>query len=516
MAVRDPALFEPRSLSTRAIPLPRMRPGLEGLVCALVMIVALGASTGLTYLRAREAVLREIREGLIRLASSAALSIDGDVHRLLKSSDQRTSAEFLALAGKLESLRKASAHVRYAYTNVWKDGKVFFIVDNSPQYDIDGDGIPDDPPEIMSPYPDASPSLIRALTEQIATVDDEPYTDRWGTFISAYAPFFDSQHRFVGTVGLDLDLADLAERLQPLQHALKRLSIISVLFGIFFGVLVWYFRRQILQISELRRGMLADVEWAVALANDADRRELSLLSFLGHTCSQAETEEQPSAQKSGTCPGQTPDSSAAGRLEEIFHYEGLNPEKGVLDKSRCAAAVAAYLAVVRTPPMEHPRNVELRTWFSHVLADVTTRNPHLARAIRIHIDEALPEKLWFDPRELGLIVQIVVLFLTASEDGPLTLAMTIENEDIHEFDLGFSFIRKGTTAALSLPLFVEALSANGTGDAQTGSPRRLSAAIARRWLARCGARVGTAGKGELEAPGFCLTVKKAVEEASAQ
>lgn len=504
MAARDPAHFEPRSLSTRAIPLPRIRPGLEGLICALAMIIALGASTWFTYLRAREAVLREIREGLIRLASSAALSIDGDAHRLLDSPDQRTSAEFLVLAGKLEALRKASAHVRYVYTNVMKDGKVYFIVDNSPQFDIDGNGTPDEPPEIMSPYPDASPSLIRALKEQVAAVDDEPYTDRWGTFISAYAPFFDSQHRFAGTVGLDLDLADLAERIQPLQHALKRLSIISILFGIFFGVLVWYFRRQILLVSERRREMLADVEWAVALANDGDRREISLLSLLGRTCSPHGVSEPPTARE-----------CAAG-LEEIFHYEGMNPGKRTPDKERCAVAIAAYLAVVRATPMEHPRNVTLRTWFSRVLADVTTRLPHLARAAHIHIDEALPEQLLFDPDELGIIVQIVAGYLASSGEGPLTLALTMESEEVHEIGLGFSFIRKGMTTTICLPLFVEALSADTPDDAPAMPPRYLSAAVARRWLARCGARVGTAGKGEFEAPGFCLTVKKAFEEASAR
>lgn len=504
MELRDPAHFETRSLSTRAVPLPRIRPGFEGLICALAMIVALGASTWFTYLRAREAVLREIREGLVRLASAAALSIDGDTHRLFTSPAQRTSPEFRAMADRLEAFRTASAHVRYAYTNVMVDGKVFFVVDDSPQFDIDGNGMPDPPPDIMSPYPDASPSLIRALQQQVATVDDEPYTDRWGTFISAYAPFFDSQRRFAGTIGLDLDLADLAERLQPLQHALKRLSIISVLFGIFFGVLVWYFRRQILQISERRREMLADVEWAVALANDADRRETSLLSLLGRTCSPAEASAPATAR---TC--------AAG-LEDIFHDEGMHPGRETPDRNGCATAIAAYLAVVRATPMEHPRNVELRTWFSHVLADVTTRIPHLARAAHVHIDETLPEKLLFDPDELGLIVQIVAGYLASSGEGPLTLALSLESEEVHEVGLGFSFIRKGIAATLSLPLFVEALTAGAPNGALPVPSRRLSAAVARRWLARCGARVGTAGKGEFEAPGFRLTVKKAVEEGSAQ
>lgn len=503
MELRDPAHFETRSLSTRAVPLPRIRPGLEGLICALAMIVALGAGTWFTYLRAREAVLREIREGLVRLASAAALSIDGDAHRLFTSPAQRASPEFRAMADRLEAFREASAHVRYAYTNVMVDGKVFFIVDDSPQFDIDGNGTPDPPPDIMSPYPDASPSLIRALKEQVAVVDDEPYTDRWGTFISAYAPFFDSRRGFVGTVGLDLDLADLAERLQPLQNALKRLSIISVLFGIFFGVLVWYFRRQILQISERRREMLADVEWAVALASDADRREHSLLSLLGRNCAPQEGSEPAPAR---TC---------AASMEEIFHYEGMHPDGESPDRSRCAAAIAAYLTVAGTTPMEHSRNVELRTWFSHVLAALTTRFPHLARAAHGHIDEALPEKLLFDPDELGLVVQIVAGHLASTGEGPLTLALTMENEEVHEVDLGFSFIRKGMTATLGLPLFVEALSA-APADTHAPPARRLSAAIARRWLARCGGRLGTAGKGEFEAPGFRLTVKKALEEASAQ
>ncbi|MEQ1933135.1 MAG: hypothetical protein ABL962_04560, partial [Fimbriimonadaceae bacterium] len=52
-----------------------------------------------------------------------------------------------------------------------------------------------------------------SLTRHVPLVEGEPSNDKWGTFISAYAPFFDSKGRFEGVVGVDLTMdQDLARR----------------------------------------------------------------------------------------------------------------------------------------------------------------------------------------------------------------------------------------------------------------------------------------------------------------
>jgi len=106
----------------------------------------------------------------------------------------------------------------------------------------------------MDPYPDAGLALRDALRFQKPAVDKEPYTDAWGTFYSAYAPFKDSRGKFVGTLGMDLELVTLKARLVPIGIAAQRAALTSDILAILFGAAVWFFRSRN-RILEEQRGL---------------------------------------------------------------------------------------------------------------------------------------------------------------------------------------------------------------------------------------------------------------------
>jgi hypothetical protein len=205
------------------------------------------------YLRAVTAVKEEIREGLLRNVSAAATIIDGDQHRTFNSKASKNDQAYRNFIQRLERLRQASRDVRYAYTNILKDGKVYFIANGSPQNDNNKDGRPDEAPQLMDPYPDAGQALVEALRLNKTRVDREPYTDIWGTFYSAYAPFKDSKGRFVGTLGMDLELVTLQARLKPIGLAAQRAAFTSGILAVLFGTGVWYFRSRSLILDQRRR-----------------------------------------------------------------------------------------------------------------------------------------------------------------------------------------------------------------------------------------------------------------------
>lgn len=217
-------------------------PALQGVLFTLAWLAVTNVTIYFIYLRAVEAVKEEIRDGLLRNVSVAATSIDGDQHRRFTSKSYRQDPAYLAFIAHMENLRKASTDVRYLYTNILKDGKVYFIANGSPQNDNNKDGKPDEAPQLMDPYPDAGKALRDALRNQKPAVDQEPYTDVWGTFYSAYAPFKDSQGRFVGTLGMDLELRTLQQRLKPIGVAAQRAAFTSGILAILFGAAVWFFR----------------------------------------------------------------------------------------------------------------------------------------------------------------------------------------------------------------------------------------------------------------------------------
>ncbi len=228
-------------------------PAVEGILFALAWLAITNVTIYFIYVRAVEAVKEQIREGLLRNVSAAATVIDGDQHRTFTSKAAKNDPSYQSFIQRLERLRRASSDVRYAYTNILKDGKVYFIANGSLQNDNDKDGRPDEAPQLMDPYPDAGRALLEALRLHRPTVDREPYTDAWGTFYSAYAPFKDSKGRFVGTLGMDLELVTLKARLVPIGVAAQRAAFTSGILAFLFGTAVWYFRSRNHILEEQRR-----------------------------------------------------------------------------------------------------------------------------------------------------------------------------------------------------------------------------------------------------------------------
>lgn len=241
-------------LTPSSKPRRNWKPAIEGILFTLAWLTLTNITIYFIYVRAVEAVKEQIREGLLRNVSAAATMIDGDQHKLFTSKAFKNDQGYVNLITRLERVRKASSDVKYAYTNIIKGDKVYFIANGSPQGDNDKDGRPDEAPQLMDPYPDAGSALRDALRFQKPAVDKEPYTDAWGTFYSAYAPFKDSRGKFVGTLGMDLELVTLKARLVPIGVAAQRAALTSDILAILFGAAVWFFRSRN-RILEEQRGL---------------------------------------------------------------------------------------------------------------------------------------------------------------------------------------------------------------------------------------------------------------------
>jgi hypothetical protein len=258
-------MLSPSSKSSR-----NWKPAIEGILFTLAWLTLTNITIYFIYVRAVEAVKEQIREGLLRNVSAAATMIDGDQHQTFTSKAFKNDPGYISLIKRLERVRKASSDVKYSYTNIIKDGKVYFIANGSPQGDNDKDGQPDEAPQLMDPYPDAGLALRNALQLQKPSVDKEPYTDAWGTFYSAYAPFKDSSGKFVGTLGMDLELVTLKARLVPIGVAAQRAALTSDILAILFGAAVWFFRSRN-RILEVQRGLAIDQMSSVELERSQER-----------------------------------------------------------------------------------------------------------------------------------------------------------------------------------------------------------------------------------------------------
>ncbi len=209
-------------------------PLLHGVLAGGVIIVI--SSLGLFYLwhSAREAQLDAVRTELQQLARVAATLVDGDRHRLIKSQAQAGSPEHLELLAPLVKFHKATSDIIYVYSAVLGEkNRIYYVLGTDYLYHVDGDN--ETPDKIMAPHDTFDPTLRRALEQHQVAVNEEPVQEAVRSYMSAYAPFYDSQGRFVGVIGVDMWVRDFDARVAAIRRAgvgaFTAVALLSVLAG---------------------------------------------------------------------------------------------------------------------------------------------------------------------------------------------------------------------------------------------------------------------------------------------
>ena len=201
----------------------------QGILTAAVALLITCLCGTLFYVRSVQALKDEVRANLIRTATVAAAIVDGDAHKTFRSPAQETSASYYRAIRPLAQVQQASGDIKFIYTCVLRQNKVYFVLDPTPPGDHTGDGV-DDKSHIMQLYPEANSTMIEVLRTGKPLADAEPTRDEWGMLISGYAPIYDSQKHLVGIVGVDLAADRYAARLASMRRAaLSGLALAAVL-----------------------------------------------------------------------------------------------------------------------------------------------------------------------------------------------------------------------------------------------------------------------------------------------
>ncbi len=205
---------------------------------AVVAIVVAGMLV-FAHLETMRSLLREeVRQRLMTIATAAAMLIDPEEHEKIAQAKDPNDPLYQKAVAKLRILTqqtlpevqtKGLKLAREAiYTLVPSTETTWhFVLDTMLPYDRDGDGKLDDdelPAQIGEPY-DVSDlhEMRRCFLEGKPTADTDLTVDKWGGWLSGYAPIKDKEGKVIAVVGVDMN----AETLTAIEDDLLKLAVIT-------------------------------------------------------------------------------------------------------------------------------------------------------------------------------------------------------------------------------------------------------------------------------------------------
>ena len=218
----------------------------NGIVSVFVVLITITLGT-VFYIRGQELMSADIQNHLESLALRASLLVEPAVLDTLRTPEDAYKPAYEQVIQTLNTFRTEHPEVRFVYIlRPTKNVNTFtFVADADslhpfpPYYDLNNDGVIDESDELAPPGKkyDVSeqPKIQQAITEP--TVSDEPYSDQWGAYMSAYAPIPGHGEYETLVVGVDMDIAKYRE----LSKSLVTPSLLTLIFvlGVILGTIVF-------------------------------------------------------------------------------------------------------------------------------------------------------------------------------------------------------------------------------------------------------------------------------------
>ncbi|MES2626339.1 MAG: GGDEF domain-containing protein [Pseudomonadota bacterium] len=165
------------------------------------------------------------------IAIAAASQVDPVAHAHMIAVTGEQGPEHEQILQQLARLHKRLPEVHYLTTLIVRDGEGFIVTDTASVIDIAKDGVKLIPSSYMERYVAAPEDYenYAAATAQKSYVFNEPYTDKFGTFVGACAPVDKVADAYPTMVCVDVDASDYNGYLETFRNRFISMSGISAL-----------------------------------------------------------------------------------------------------------------------------------------------------------------------------------------------------------------------------------------------------------------------------------------------
>lgn len=253
----------------------QIRPRRDALLAAVVFLLFTDFSVFIVAKSAAETLLAEYQSKILVVAKTAAILTNADLHKTLTMTSQKNSSAYLEVQEPYRKILQVNPKIAYIYTAVYREGRAYFVIDTqqprTENASVEYGGTRDDTAKVMELYDDASPDFLESLQNGKVMVDPTVYADKWGSFISGYAPFFDSDGKQVGSVGVDFDAADYVATINSIWVVFAYGCLISFALTVIIYLEIVDFRRKQLTRRELRDGFNYEMKGHTKLISDTSK-----------------------------------------------------------------------------------------------------------------------------------------------------------------------------------------------------------------------------------------------------
>ena len=198
----------------------KMKISLKIVIATLVLLVVSDVVLGISiYNRAKNLMVAQIKENAKNIDKCVAASVDGELLAEVQEGDVGSDAYNKVL--EQLGLFLDNSGVEYVYT-IRKNasGSTDFVVDSDPE----------DPGLPGEEFEDISEEMAAAFAGT-TSVDSEPYTDEWGTHISAYSPIY-VDGTVVGLAVVDLSVDWVNEQTSSIAALIIVICVIVLVVGV--------------------------------------------------------------------------------------------------------------------------------------------------------------------------------------------------------------------------------------------------------------------------------------------
>ncbi|MCX8129616.1 MAG: methyl-accepting chemotaxis protein [Clostridia bacterium] len=184
----------------------------------ICIIIVSGIMGFLVYNKALGDLQKELGMRLISIATTVAVSVDGDKHKELKEEKDEKTDTYKEIGSFLAKVRENNK-LAYIYTLALKGEKTQFVVDPTEGEDHSTLGM-----EYI-----LNDAMKQAFAGKASV--SEIYSDQWGSFMTGYAPVLDSDGAVAGIIGVDASVESIQNAEKGIKYRMLEALIIGLVIG---------------------------------------------------------------------------------------------------------------------------------------------------------------------------------------------------------------------------------------------------------------------------------------------